>query len=359
MQHIVLYINSMAPSGGIERVIATLAKNFSTTYKVTVLVKGNPTTFYELPENVSIVSLDYELKLNMDSRFSRVLALGKHLFGIRKKLNKKFTELNPDFFYITSPYACLETIVAQLPKKKVVVTEHGSRSNFNFVYQWMKIVLYKKFPVHIVPTIADCNWYKERGFPSVLIPHFRSNLPYERCDLNSKTVLNIGRLTNDKNQLALLRIWEKIMKIETLKDWDLKIVGGGENHALLKNFITDNKIPNVQLLAPVSNVEQYYKSASIYVSTSRSEGFPMVLVESVSFGLPTIAFDCPTGPDEILNNDSGVLIELGDEDEFVNKLNELMANLDLRIKYSEKAYARSSNWGEEEIMEKWNKIFSI
>jgi glycosyltransferase involved in cell wall biosynthesis len=358
MQHIVLYINSMAPSGGIERVIATLAKNFSTTYRVTVLVKDSPTTFYELPKNVEIVSLDYELKLNMDSRFSRVLTLGKHLFGIGKKLNDKFKELNPDFFYIISPYACLETIVAKIPKKKVVVTEHGSRSNFNFVYQWMKTVLYKKYPVHIVPTVADCNWYKERGFPSVLIPHFRSNLPYERCDLNSKTVLNIGRLTNDKNQMALLRIWEQIMKIESFKDWDLKIVGGGENQGLLMNFIAENNIPNVAILPPVSDVEKYYKSASIYVSTSRSEGFPMVLVESVSFGLPTIAFDCPTGPDEILNNDSGVLVKLGDEDGFVSKLTELMSNPDLRGRYSDKAYKRSSNWGEVEIMDKWNKIFS-
>lgn len=223
----------------------------------------------------------------------------------------------------------------------------------------MKILLYKKYPVHIVPTVADCDWYKERGFPSVLIPHFRSNLPYERSDLNSKTVLNIGRLTNDKNQIALLRIWEKIMKTQTLRDWDLKIVGGGENYLLLKSYITTNNIPNVQILPPVSDIEKYYKSASVYVSTSRSEGFPMVLVESVSFGLPTIAFDCPTGPDEILNNDSGVLIKLGDEVEFVNKLNELMLNPELRIKYAEKAYARSSNWGEVEIMEKWNKIFSV
>lgn len=358
MQHIVLYINSMAPSGGIERVIATLAKNFSATYRVTVLVKDNPTTFYELPQNVIIESLDYELKLNMDSRFSRILTLGKHLFGIRKKLNKKFKELNPDFFYITSPYACLETIIAKIPKKNVVVTEHGSRANFNFVYQWMKTLLYKKYPVHIVPTAADCNWYKDRGFPSVLIPHFRSNMPYQRCDLNSKTVLNIGRLTDDKNQMALLRIWKRIMQIEALKDWDLKIVGGGENYAILKNYIIEKNIPNVQLLSPVSNVEKYYSNASIYVSTSRSEGFPMVLVESVSFGLPTIAFDCPTGPDEILNNDSGILVQLGDEDGFINKLNELMLNLDLRIMYSEKAYARSSNWGEKEIMNKWNMIFS-
>ena len=359
MQHIVLYINSMSPSGGIERVIATLAKNFSTTYKVTVLVKDNLKTFYELPQNVVIQSLDCELKLNMDNRFSRILTLGKHLFVVRKKLNEKFRELNPDFFYITSPYTCLETIVAKIPKKNIILSEHGSRSNFNFIYQWIKILLYKKYPVHIVPTAADCNWYKDRGFPSVLIPHFRSNMPYQRCDLNSKTVLNIGRLTDDKNQMALLRIWKRIMETEVLKDWDLKIVGGGENYSILKNYIIEKGVPNVQLLSPVSNVEKYYRNASIYVSTSRSEGFPMVLVESVSFGLPTFAFDCPTGPDEILSNDSGILVQLGDEDGFAIKLNELMSNLDLRNKYSEKAYARSSAWGEKEIMNKWNKIFSI
>ena len=42
-----------------------------------------------------------------------------------------------------------------------------------------------------------------------------------------------------------------------------------------------------------------------------AEGFPMVLVEAISFGLPTIAYDCPTGPDEILSDNCGILIKLG------------------------------------------------
>lgn len=348
----------MAPSGGIERVIATLAKNFSSSYKVTVLVKDKPITFYELPKNVEIHTLDYELKLNMNSRLSRMVTLAKHLLSVGKILNKKFKELNPDFLYITTPYACLETILAKIPKKNIVITEHGSRVNYNFIYQWMKILLYKKFPVQIVPTRADFNWYAERGFPSVLIPHFRSNLPYQRCDLNSKIILNIGRLTDDKNQLALLRIWERIMEIKSLKDWNLKIVGNGENHDILNDYIIEKKIKNIKILEPIKDVEKIYSSSSVYVSTSRSEGYPMVLVEAVSFGLPTIAFDCPTGPDEILNNDSGVLIKLGDEDGFVNKLSELMSDLGLREKFSENAYVRSNNWGEEEIMIKWNKVFN-
>jgi glycosyltransferase involved in cell wall biosynthesis len=359
MKHIVLYVNSMAPSGGIERVIATLAKNFSSAYKVTVLVKDKPITFYELPNNVEIHTLNYELKLNMDSRFSRILTLVKNLFGIGKVLNKKFKELNPDYLYVTTPYAVLETILAKVPKKNVVITEHGSRVNYNFIYQWMKILLYKKYPVQIVPTKADFNWYSERGFPSVLIPHFRSELPYQRCDLNSKTVLNIGRLTDDKNQLALLRIWERIMEIESLKDWNLKIVGKGENFDILRQFIDSKNVPNIQILDPISTVEDYYRNATIYTSTSRSEGFPMVLVEAVSFGLPTIAFDCPTGPSEILNNDCGVLIKLGDENDFVDKLSELMSDSTLRIKYSESAYERSNHWGEQEILNKWNKVFNI
>lgn len=358
MKHIVLYLNSMAPSGGIERVIATLAKNFSSDYKVTILVKDNMNSFYELPKNVEIQTLNYELKLNMNNRFSRIISLSKHLFGIGKVLNKKFKKLNPDFFYITTPYACLETILAKIPKKNVIITEHGSRVNYNFIYQWMKILLYKKYPVQIVPTKADFNWYSKRGFPSVLIPHFRSNLPYQKCDLDSKIVLNIGRLTDDKNHQALLKIWERIMDIKLLQDWNLKIVGNGENFEILNNYIIEKKIKNVNILDPIAEVEKIYSNAAIYVSTSRSEGFPMVLVEAVSFALPTIAFDCPTGPDEILNNESGILIKLGNEDEFVNKLSELMLKYDLRVKYSDNAFARSNNWGEEEIMRKWNKVFN-
>ena len=190
--------------------IATLANNFSKNYNVSILVKDEPKSFYELPDGVNIITLNYKLTLDMNNRLSRIFVLFKHLFGIGKILRTKINEIKPDYIYITTPYACLETILAGIPKEKIIISEHGSRTNPNFIYRFLKTLLYKKYPVQIVQTAIDYKWFKERGFPSVLIPHSRSLLPYEKCNLNSKTVLNIGRLTDDKNQLSLLHIWKII-----------------------------------------------------------------------------------------------------------------------------------------------------
>lgn len=358
-KHIILYVNSMQPSGGIERVVATLAKKLSETYKISILVKDEPKSFYHLPENVEILSLNYPLLLNMNSRVNRIVSLTNHLWGIRKKLTEIINKINPDYIYITSPYACLEAYLAKIPKEKLIISEHGARINYNFVYRFLKNILYKRYNIHIVPTMADYTWYKKQGFPSFYIPHFRSDLPYEKSSLSSKIVLNIGRLTDDKQQLMLLKIWNKIIRNGNIDEWKLRIVGQGENYSILTDYIKNQELDKyVEILLPSPHVGTFYKNASIYVSSSRSEGFPMVLIEAISFGLPTIAFDCPTGPNEILNNETGILVSLNDEDTFALELEKMILNSDLRESYSNKAFKRSEDWNDKKILEKWGKILN-
>ena len=359
MKHIILYINSMQPSGGIERVVATLAKNLAEDYRITILVKDEPISFYSLPEKIHIETLECPLHLNMRNRLSRINTLWKHLWQIKGKLRTRFQQLNADYIYVTTPYACLETWFAGIPKRQVILSEHGSRTNYNKVYRFLKCILYKKYPVQIVPTLHDYTWYKRHGYPAVHIPHFRSNLPYEKNTLSSKLILNIGRLTDDKNQLALLRIWEKVHKMLIDKSWKLRIVGEGENFHLLHQYIVEHDLNTiVEIVKPSLCVERHYQEASIYVSTSRSEGFPMVLVEAISFGLPTMAYDCPTGPAEILQNGSGILVKLHDEETFAKQLHVLIETPSLQHELSDCAFKCAQNWADAHILSTWKQILN-
>lgn len=358
MKHIILYVHSMRTSGGIERVIATLAKVFQNGYRVTVLVKDAPETFYALPLNVQLISLDYPLVLDMGkSRLSRMWSLVSHLSGVRNRLRNSLNDISYDYIYITTPLACLEYYISGLPKEKLIISEHSSRGNFNFVYRIIKRLLYFKYPVQVVPTEIDYKWYIAHGFPSIKIPHFRSNLNYTKSSQQSKIVLNIGRMTDDKQQLRLLCIWESIYsKIED-KDWKLRIVGEGENYAAILQYIDKHQLNNsVEVCPPKADVEDYYDHCSIYASSSQREGFPMVLVEAISFGLPVIAFDCPTGPAEILSNGTGVLIDLNDNKSYVDELVKLINDPQLRLDYSNRAYARSMDWNDEQIFMQWKGI---
>lgn len=356
-KHIVLYINSMQTSGGIERVVATLAEKLAGAYKISILVKDEPVSFYNLPTQVHIETLNCPLYLNMHNRLSRIWTLWKHLWLVKKKLKVTFQQLNADYIYVTTPYACLETALARIPRQQVIISEHGSRINYNIIYRFLKFILYKKYPVQIVPTQHDYKWYKKHGYPSVYIPHFRSNLPYTKNQHTSKIILNIGRLTNDKNQLALLRIWEKVYQLISDKEWKLRIVGDGENSQILRQYVINhNMTAIVDFAGPSSHVERHYQEASIYVSTSQSEGFPMVLIEAISFGLPVIAYDCPTGPAEILQDDSGILINLHDETTYIKKLYELIETPELRQRLSDRAFEHAQNWADSYIISTWNQI---
>lgn len=86
-------------------------------------------------------------------------------------------------------------------------------------------------------------------------------------------------------------------------DWRLLIIGDGPERDALRRQIEDAGLERqVSLLPATANVADYYRQASLYLMTSRYEGLPMVLIEAMSFGLPLVAYDCKTGPAELIDD---------------------------------------------------------
>lgn len=134
-----------------------------------------------------------------------------------------------------------------------------------------------------------------------------SMVPY---DYDKKIFLTVGRLTSQKGYDRLLEAWSLIEK--DIPDWKLKIVGSGDDEVSLKKQKEALKLNNVDFIPHTSDVGRYYSSASAYVLSSRYEGFPMVLLEAEAYGLPIIAFDCKTGPrDLVVDGENGYLVEDG------------------------------------------------
>ncbi|EKL1640362.1 glycosyltransferase, partial [Campylobacter jejuni] len=182
-------------------------------------------------------------------------------------------------------------------------------------------------------------------------------------NLSQKVVLSAGRMDkgDQKGFLRLIDIWEIIQKDENFKEWKLHIVGDGLLKEEILHKIQAKKLEHSIILLPFNqNIEEEYLKASIYVMTSHFEGFGMVLAESASYTIPSIAFDINTGPSDIIDNKkSGFLIEDGNLQEFANKLKILMQDESLREKFGKNAKEKvQKEFSQEIIMQKWEKLIN-
>lgn len=177
----------------------------------------------------------------------------------------------------------------------------------------------------------------------------------EISTLQNKKIIAVGSYSYNKGYDLLLKIWQKI---ETeFPEWELNIYGRGTQENLERT--TENlHLKNIKFHDPVLNIQTHYLESAIFVLSSRSEGFGMVIIEAMSCGLPVISFDCPHGPKDIItDNKDGFLIQNSNVDDFVDKLKLLMINYDLRQKMGEAAKEKSKSYKAKKIVKQWDELF--
>ncbi|MHC1720678.1 MAG: glycosyltransferase family 4 protein [Clostridiaceae bacterium] len=181
--------------------------------------------------------------------------------------------------------------------------------------------------------------------------------PEEYTDCSKKVVLTVGRLNYQKGYDNLLDAWRIVHRKHP--DWTLRIAGTGELEQQLKDQAKDLEIDkSVKFLGQISNVAEEYKNSNIYAMSSRFEGFPMVLLEAMSFGLPVVSFDCQTGPrDMIKDGEDGILVNPGDIKGLAEGINRLIENDSLRKTMSVNARNNIKRFSKENILNKWVQLF--
>ena len=351
---IFIYIDSMSPAGGIERVVSKHIAFFTKKHDVTLMTKDTKDSFYDLPQNIEISSLKIDSSMNMNSKVQRILQTIKQLVKTRKKL--KVYKNNYDLFYVTHIRNLLELYLAGVDMKKVIVTEHGSYYGYNNVYKKLKQWLYPKCKYVVSPTSMDYEIYKSQNCNAFYIPNPLSFFDERFSDLEQKTVINIGRLTSDKRQDLLLNIWKKITVNH--QDWKLKLVGKGELKEQLIQIIKEyNLQKSVEIIDPIKNVEDLFLNSSIFAFTSKYEGFGMVLAEAMSYGVPCICFDIPSGPRDIIENHiDGFLIEDNNIENYTSKLELMMTDDKKRKEMGKNAKQNIQRFLDTKIETQWNNL---
>ena len=184
-------------------------------------------------------------------------------------------------------------------------------------------------------------WYHGAWKPAVI---YNPALPAEKgffprpdfFEPGKKYAIAVGRLVKQKGFDLLLEAWRRIC--EDFPDWRLCIIGAGEEEAELKGLADTLDVQYcVQLVPPVQGLNAVYRHAELYAMSSRTEGFPMVLLEAMAFGLPVVSFNC-NGPDAIVRDGvDGFLVKPGYTDRLAAKMADLMRDEEKRRAFGQKA----------------------
>lgn len=159
--------------------------------------------------------------------------------------------------------------------------------------------------------------------------------------LEAPTVLAVGRHVAQKGLDLLLTAWVRVQA--QMPAARLRILGDGPLTAALQAQARALGVDrSVQWLAPTAQVQAHYRAAAVFVLPSRYEGMPLALLEAQALGVPAVAFDCPTGPAEIIHADTGVVVPPGDTQALAGALLRLLADAPLRERMGRAAIARST-----------------
>tara|TARA_R110002012_G_scaffold283304_2_gene473575 strand:+ start:19911 stop:21011 length:1101 start_codon:yes stop_codon:yes gene_type:complete len=179
----------------------------------------------------------------------------------------------------------------------------------------------------------------------------------EISTLTNKKVLAVGKQSFQKGYDRLLQSWSIVQT--THPDWELDIYGTISEKEALPELAKALKIESsVNFYAPVKNIAAKYKEASLYVMSSRYEGFGMVLTEAMAYGVPCVSFDCPYGPSDIISNHhDGILVPNHDTTALAHGMVSLMNDAQRRTEMGEMARVNVKRYLIEEIAVQWDNLF--
>jgi glycosyltransferase involved in cell wall biosynthesis len=345
--------------GGAERVVSTLSNHLSKIgFDISILVvRGN--SIYTLSDSIRLFPLynESEIKSNVINKLIRRL-------DYLPKIIKLIKSIKPDILITVhgGGWNGLMVISAKILGIKVIAAEHISWTVGS--HQWgrrfERKVVYLLADAVAVLTDADREYYAHYLPRVVKIPNPLSFNLLTEPSVREKTILAVGRLDSWKHK-GFDTLLEVFSRFHTeFPDWRLQIAGtGAAGRDYLGRMARDLKVDQrVDFLGFRSDIADVMKSSSIFVLSSRFEGFGMVLIEAMSQGCACISFDCPSGPADILQPDvDGFLVPDQDKAAMVEGLVHLIQNEQLRTSLGQAAVAKANQYRVEVIGGQWVSLF--
>lgn len=357
-----LYItNGINGSGGLERVLSikasALAEEFGYEVHILTLNNQNQNPFFEFSN--SIILHDIKVSGNL------IHYLRSYVLGIKKIVQT----IQPDcisvcddglkaFFLPRIIGKNIPIIYERHVSKLIEILENQGliKKGLTYLKFFLMDILADDFTKFIV--LTNSNQREWRAKKMEVIPNPLPFFPDEKSSLKNKKVIALGKQSYQKSYDRLLESWSLLDR--EFQDWELHVYGKIDESLCLKKLAVKLNIENqVFFHHPVTNIEDKYRESSIFVLTSRFEGFGMVIIEAMSLGIPCVSFDCNYGPADIIKDEEdGFLVENGNLKEFAEKLQLLMKDKNLRNQFGQNGRENVKRFLKQNIVKQWHELFN-
>jgi len=371
----ILFVFNDFGRGGIQRVIQLLSEEFSKRkrYEVYLAVFNN---IIVLPFCGEIIDLKAPTTKNPFLLFLNII---KRIRRINKIVKEEEIDVIISCSYIANMIALLSKKIYKF-KTPLIISYHN---NFNKSIKYMGIsgLIAKRYNIKlqdfadkilsvskgIENELADNGFNRDKLttiYNSVSTDKINSmskqkiNSEHESIfDKKYKIIISAGRFVEQKNYQLLI---ESYMEVNKNIKCRLVIIGEGPDRNKLEKIIKDNnQQENIYLLGWQGNPYKFMKQSDLFVLSSDWEGFPNVVLEALACGIPIISTDCPTGPNEIIqNNINGVLVPVNDKIELANAISKVLSDKSYAKKLSSKGKERALDFSVDKITSQYEKLIN-
>ena len=356
---ILIIVHSLT-GGGAERVAASWANGLSRRGNTVAIMTGmNKQPTYETDQEVSLISLN-TYNPNSTSVFERIKSKIVNPVRIFNQIRTYIDTEHPDaiisvlYYY---PYSVLLGRLCATNKVKLIQTDHNAYERpkghgFKFPQWRNKFIDNRFFDIVTVLTHRDKEILNKRGIHNVEVLHNPLFLnPVTTIPEKEKVILAVGRIDQwyVKGFDVLMKAWKNVAPYH--KDWKLRIVGAGTPSTIgMLRGLAGDAVSQVEFINYTPHVKDEYNKASIFVLSSRYEGWGLVMVEAMSQGCAVIACDYKGRQAEAVSDyQNGLICPPDDVEQLTHKIKELITDDCLRRKLQKAGAGTVTEYNEENV----------
>lgn len=363
--------------GGIENCISNLANSLVDDYEVNIVstYKLYEKPVFKLNDKIKIKYLMTDLKPNKQELKQSLKKLKLITFFKELKKSLKILKLKKNLMIEVIKNCDSDVIISTRDIHNNWLSKYGRDKTLKIGWEHNHHHNNKRYINKVTKSVLGLDYFvlvskdltkfyseklKDKKVKCVYIPNSINFFPQEKAKLETENLISIGRLSHEKGYLDLIDIFKELH--QKYPDSKLNIIGDGPDRKKIEKKIRDNKLEDYIILHGFQEKEyinKYLEKSSVYIMTSYTESFGLVLLEAFAYGIPCVAYSSAEGANEIISDNwDGYLIKDRDENKMVKRICELLSNRNRRLIMGANGIKKAQEFNTQKTKQKWIEIIN-